>query len=162
MAMLALKKKKYQEKMLDTANQNLLNIMEMISNVEEAQYQVKIFDNLKRGNEALKQLQKECSLEDVENLMAETEDAIAYQNEISDALSGQFSIEEEESLMAELEEMEKQQMLKFPQVPNNDLKIQVNLDHVIPAQQQQEEAEEAEEVQEKPIKSPEKTMEMAV
>ncbi|EGG14114.1 SNF7 family protein [Cavenderia fasciculata] len=132
-ALLALKKKKYQEKLLDDTNQNLINIQEMISKIELAEFQVKIFDSLKKGNTALNALQKEMSLEDVENLMAETEDAIAYQNEISAALAGQFSPEEEDSLLEELEAMEKQ-MTQFPKVPNN--KLDVNLDHIIPAVEQ--------------------------
>jgi charged multivesicular body protein 6 len=36
-------------------------------------------DGLAAGNECLKQLQRELSVEDVERIMADTEDAIAYQ-----------------------------------------------------------------------------------
>ncbi|GAM20782.1 hypothetical protein SAMD00019534_039570 [Acytostelium subglobosum LB1] len=128
-ALLALKKKKYQEKLLEETDQNLLNIQEMISKIEQAEFQAKIFESLQKGNAALKQLQKELSLEDVENIMAETEEAIEYQNEISKAMSGQFSSEEEDELLAELEEIEKQQ-LQYPEVPNNDIKI--DLDHILP------------------------------
>ena len=37
----------------------------------------------------------QMSLEDVEKLMDETEEAIAYQNEISAALSGHLTVEDE-------------------------------------------------------------------
>eukprot|EP01132_Coremiostelium_polycephalum_P005793 gene5793-7206_t len=142
-ALLALKKKKYQEKMLEDSHQNLSNIEELISNIEQAEIQTKIFESLKRGNAALKEIQKECSLEDVENLMAETQDAIDYQNEISNALAGKFSSEEEESLLAELDEMEKQSMA-FPQVPNNQLKIDVPIEHIIQPGVEQEQQKQRE------------------
>ncbi|EGC35267.1 hypothetical protein DICPUDRAFT_11107, partial [Dictyostelium purpureum] len=107
-ALLALKKKKYQEKLLEDSFANLQNIEELISNIEQAEIQNRIFESLKQGNEALKDIQKEMSLEDVENLMSETEEAIQYQNDISEALSGKFSQEEEDALLEELDQMEKQ------------------------------------------------------
>ncbi|EFA83358.1 SNF7 family protein [Heterostelium album PN500] len=132
-AILALKKRKYQEKLLEDTDQNLMNIQEMVSTIEQAHIQIKIAEQLKQGNNALKELHKEMSLEEIENIMSDTQDAVDYQNEISEALSGKFTQEEEDELMAELDQMEKQQLKsKFPEVPNNDLKINVNLDHVLP------------------------------
>jgi len=147
-ALLALKKKKYQEKMLEDSLQNLSNIEELINNIEQSEIQVQIFESLKKGNNALKEIQKELSLEDVEKLMEETEEAIQYQNDISEALSGKFSQEEEDSLLQELDDMEKQ-MLQLPDVPNN--KIDVPIEHIIqaPVETQQKEAIAVEEEKER-------------
>lgn len=40
----------------------------------------KVFESLKEGNKTLQALHNEMSVEAVEDLMAETADAIAYQN----------------------------------------------------------------------------------
>ncbi|KAN0006668.1 hypothetical protein ACTFIU_003384 [Dictyostelium citrinum] len=132
-ALLALKKKKYQEKMLDESFANLQNIEELIANVEQAEIQVRIFESLKQGNEALKEIQKEMSLEDVENLMEETAEAIQYQNDISEALSGKFSKEEEDDLLNELDEMERQlNAQQYPKVPETQLpKIEMPIEDAI-------------------------------
>ena len=42
--------------------------------------EAKVFEGLKQGNEVLKDLQGQMSLEDVENLMLDTQEAIEYQN----------------------------------------------------------------------------------
>ena len=39
-----------------------------------------VLQGLKKGNEVLGELQKEMSIEDVEQLLADTAEAIAYQN----------------------------------------------------------------------------------
>lgn len=51
----------------------------------------------------LKELQKEMSLSDVEKLMDETADAIAYQNEIDELLSTRLSEAEVEDIERELD-----------------------------------------------------------
>ncbi len=40
----------------------------------------KVFESLKEGNKVLNAIHSEMSIENVEQLMQETEDAIAYQN----------------------------------------------------------------------------------
>jgi charged multivesicular body protein 6 len=41
---------------------------------------VKVFEGLQRGNEVLKQIHSQMTLEDVEKLMDDTQEAIEYQN----------------------------------------------------------------------------------
>lgn len=48
--------------------------------IEFAQVQSQVVEKLKSGNEILAQLQQELSLEEVEKLMADTAEAISYQN----------------------------------------------------------------------------------
>lgn len=62
-----------------------------------------VFEGLAAGNQVLKELQKEMSLSDVEKLMDETADAIAYQNEIDELLSTRLSEAEVEDIERELD-----------------------------------------------------------
>ena len=49
--------------------------LQLLDNIETAQRQNKLFAALKEGHEAIKQLQKEVTLEDVETLMSDTAEA---------------------------------------------------------------------------------------
>lgn len=51
-----------------------------IDSIEFAQIEQKVFQGLQQGNEVLKDLQGQMSIEDVENLMLDTQEAIEYQN----------------------------------------------------------------------------------
>ena len=77
-----------------------------------------VLAGLKTGNVILKELQNEVKIEEVEELMADTAEAIAYQNEISAMLSGKITGEEEEDVLAELEELQGEVMGEMlPKVP---------------------------------------------
>lgn len=76
-------------------------------------------EGLKAGNESLKQLQKMMSLEDVEKIMEETQEAIEYQNEIDALISGaNLTQEDEDAIMAELDEITK---VDLPEVPTEKI-----------------------------------------
>merc|ERR1711974_193497 len=105
-AMLALKKKKYQEQLLTKVSTQLENIEQMISELEFAQVQKEVFDRLKEGTSMLQELNDQMKLEDVEQLMSDTKEAIAYQNEIDEVLSGKLTAEDEEDLLEELSQLE--------------------------------------------------------
>jgi len=116
-ALLALKKKKYQEGLLDKTNNMLMNLEEMVNSIEFAQMEKEIFDRLKTGNETLKEIHKEMSIEAVEQLMEDTQEAIQYQKDVSDVLAGKLTQEDEDDVLKELEEIE-QQAANIPQMPN--------------------------------------------
>jgi len=129
-ALRALKKKKYQEQLLDKAEAQLTNIQEMIDSIEFAQLEQKVFEGLKKGNETLKQIQSQMKIEDVENLMLDTQEAIEYQNEIDQLISGVLTPEDDDAIMEELDELEKQTNKEtaptltekeFPSVPQDPL-----------------------------------------
>lgn len=51
----------------------------MVENIEFAQIEMKVVEGLKTGNQCLEEMHKIMSIEDVEKIMAETQDAIEYQ-----------------------------------------------------------------------------------
>lgn len=58
-----------------------------VATVEFSLIEVSVMHGLKQGNEVLAQIHKEMSIEDVEKLMSETKEAIAYQQVDSSDLS---------------------------------------------------------------------------
>ena len=48
-------------------------------NLEFAQIETKVVENLKTGNEALKKIHQLMSIEDVERIMDETQESVEYQ-----------------------------------------------------------------------------------
>ncbi|ORY98591.1 Snf7 family [Syncephalastrum racemosum] len=117
-ALLALRKKKYQEQLLEKTDQQLLNLEELTQSVEYALVEKQVLDGLKSGNAVLKEIHKETSVEAVEKLMDDTADAIAYQNEVDELLSGQVSSEDEEEIERELAALQQQELeAELPSVP---------------------------------------------
>jgi len=116
-ALLALKKKKYQEGLLEKTDKMLMNLDEMVNSIEFAQMEKEIFDRLKSGNETLKEIHKEMSIEAVEQLMEDTQEAIQYQKDVSDILAGKLTQEDEDEVLKELEKIEQQQA-NIPQMPS--------------------------------------------
>ncbi|CAJ0920868.1 18962_t:CDS:10 [Entrophospora sp. SA101] len=86
-ALLALRKKKYQQQLLEKTDTQLFNLEELTQSIEFALVEKDVFAGLEKGNSILKEIHKEISIEKVEKLMEETEDAISYQNEIEELLS---------------------------------------------------------------------------
>ena len=78
-AKLLLKKKRYLESLLEKTDQQLENLQQMVDNIEFTQIELKVVEGLKTGNECLQQMHKIMSLEDVEQVMADTQEAIEYQ-----------------------------------------------------------------------------------
>ncbi|ORZ10422.1 Snf7 family [Absidia repens] len=123
-ALLALKKKKYQEQLLEKTEQQLLNLEDLTQSIEYAVVEKQVLEGLKNGNTVLKEIHKEMSLEDVERLMDDTADAIAYQNQIDTILSEQMSPEDEQEIMDELHELQMAELdANLPAVPENDLPV---------------------------------------
>ena len=117
---MALKKKNYQQALLEQTDQQLLNIEKLCTNIEYALVEKEIMQGLQSGNDALKELQKEMSLEKVEQLMQDTEDAIAYQNEVETLMGQKQSLIDEEEIMKELNELERTEQIHLPDVPKTD------------------------------------------
>ncbi len=79
-ALLALRRKKYQESLLQKTDAQLAQLEELTSSVEFALVQKDVVFGLKEGTRVLKEIQKEMGgVEEVEKLMGENAEAIAYQ-----------------------------------------------------------------------------------
>eukprot|EP00887_Chlorella_sp_A99_P001573 scaffold8.g1573.t1 len=105
-ALFTLKKKRLQEQQLERLDGWLLNVEEMLGNVESTIQQGNMMAALQQGNAALKQLQREVCLEDVERLMEETANAADHQARIQQLLGESWTGRDETAAEAELEELE--------------------------------------------------------
>ena len=80
-ALLALRRKKYQESLLTKTDQQLAQLQILTSDVEFALVQKDVVFGLQQGTAVLKEIHKEMGgLDKVELIMSETEEAQAYQN----------------------------------------------------------------------------------
>ncbi|KAK4162272.1 Snf7 family [Cladorrhinum sp. PSN259] len=106
-ALLALRRKKYQQSLLAQTDSQLEQLEKLVSSVEFALIQKDIVFGLQQGTKVLKEIHKEMGgIENVEKLMGETADAIAYQQEVSEMLGGRISNQDEDEVEAELEALE--------------------------------------------------------
>jgi len=100
-AIILLKKKKLKEKMLSDTENKLLTIETLLSQIDEAELTAETMIAMKQGTEALKALNEEMSLEDVERIMDETQEAIEYQQEVDELLSGKLGSDDEDAVELE-------------------------------------------------------------
>jgi charged multivesicular body protein 6 len=79
-ALLALRRKKYQESLLAKTDAQLAQLEKLTNDVEFALIQKDVVFGLQQGTKVLKEIHAEMGgIENVEKLMGETADAIAYQ-----------------------------------------------------------------------------------
>lgn len=122
-ALIALKKKKLQATYLERSQAQLDNVSTLIDSVEFAQIEIKVFDALKAGNVALGQLHEQIGgIDAVEDLLLDTEEAIARQNEIDEALGQSMATEsiDEDEILAELDALEAEE-IELPDAPTHAL-----------------------------------------
>jgi len=105
-AVIALRRRKYQQSLLIKTDGQLENLEQLVSTIEFSLIEVSILHGLKQGNEVLKEIHREMSIESVEKLMEETQEAREYQREIGDLLANRLTLEEEDAVQAELLEMQ--------------------------------------------------------
>ncbi|KAJ2217405.1 Vacuolar protein sorting-associated protein 20 [Coemansia sp. RSA 487] len=165
-ALLALRRRKYQEQTIAKTDEQLLNLQQLVETIEFSLVQKDVFFGLEQGNKVLTQLNREMRIEDVERLADETAEGIAYQNEISDILQANMSAEDEDAALAELEELEKQEAdrlgLGIPRAPKHKLPepeaqgIDSHIGDTLSRQQQhvteyEEEEEESQHIRNEPM-----------
>lgn len=122
-ALLALRRKKYQESLLSKTDAQLEQLEKLTSSVEFALVQKDVLFGLQQGTQVLKMIHKEMGgLEGVEKMMGENEEARRYQEEISQALAGQMSNEDEDEVEDELERLEREIVgAGLPDAPNRTI-----------------------------------------
>ena len=156
---MALRRKKYQESLLDKTDGQLAQLEQLASQVEFALVQKDVMYGLQQGTEVLQAIHKEMGgIEAVERLMGETEEARAYQEvgssmlylqreitdrarlqEISQMLEGNLSTQDEEDVEDELEALQTQLAPKvsqpvLPNAPNNALPVSEDVEEEAPEQ----------------------------
>lgn len=136
-----LRKKKYQEKLLGTTDNQLENLEKLTHDLEFAQIEQTVLDGLKVGNEALKKVHEILTIDEVERILDETKEGVEKQREI-DELINQYSEsaltqDDEDQVLAELDELiasekeasgepakgvdEGNKDIELPEVPNDQL-----------------------------------------
>nr|XP_020669202.1 charged multivesicular body protein 6 isoform X1 [Pogona vitticeps] len=119
-AMFLLKKKRYQEQLLDKTENQISNLERMVQDIEFAQIEMKVIEGLKIGNECLNKMHQVMSIEEVERIMDETQEAVEYQRQIDEMLAGSFTVEDEDAILAELDAITQEQ-IDLPEVPSEPL-----------------------------------------
>lgn len=121
-AQFALKKKKLLEGKLARVDGLLMQIEEQLIGLEQAKQQNEIFAALKRGTAALKSIQDKVTVEAVEKVLEETEEAYANQQEIDGLLRDEFGAEVEGDLLSEFQALEESLHVEgLPEVPGAPL-----------------------------------------
>ena len=106
-ALLALRRKKFQETLLAKTDSQLATLEQLTAKVEFALVQKDVLFGLKQGTEVLKQINAEIGgIDKVEKMMEEGEEAREYQRQVSEMLEGGLSTGEEEEVEEELARLE--------------------------------------------------------
>lgn len=104
-ALLALRRRKYQSSLLLQTDRQLETLEALTSSIEFALIEKDIVYGLKQGNEVLKRIHKEMTLEAVGKLMDETNEGIRYQKEVSEMLAGVMTNDDEDEVEEEMERL---------------------------------------------------------
>lgn len=119
-ALLVLRKKKLQQGRLKDLDNWLVGVEKMLGDIEATKGTNQLYAALKQGHIALKGLQQEVTIQDVEKLMDDNAAAKDYQDELSAALNTDSSVVEEDDVLAELSALEVQED-DLPEVPRHEL-----------------------------------------
>ncbi|KAJ6509422.1 Snf7 family [Mycena vitilis] len=126
-AVIALRRRKYQQSLLLKTDGQLETLEELVSTIEFSLVEVSVLHGLKQGNEVLKEIHKEMNIESVEKLMDETQEAREYQREIGELLANNLTADEEDAVQDELRQLQAEAMLgeaakdvELPSVPTHE------------------------------------------
>lgn len=133
-ARMLLRKRKYQEKLLEDTDNQMGQLDKMASDIEFAQVELQVIQGLKRGNEALKKVHEILTIDEIEQVMDDTRESVDKQQELDEILSGALSEQDEDDVLAELEQLvaddeaknklpqeERDIDVELPDVPDDEL-----------------------------------------
>lgn len=124
-ALIALRRRKYQQSLLTKTDAQLENLEQLVSTIEFSLVEVSVLHGLAQGNEVLKDIHKEMNVENVERLLEETAEAREYQKEIGEMLSNTLTLDDEEAVQKELLALQEANVaktktsLELPSVPSD-------------------------------------------
>lgn len=119
-AKLLLKKKRYREQLLDRTESQISSLETMVQSIEFTQIEMKVLEGLQVGNECLNKMHQVMSIEEVERILDETQEAVEYQRQIDELLAGSFTQEDEDAILEELNAITQEQ-IELPEVPSEPL-----------------------------------------
>uniref|UniRef100_G3P9W5 Charged multivesicular body protein 6a n=1 Tax=Gasterosteus aculeatus TaxID=69293 RepID=G3P9W5_GASAC len=120
-ALLLLKKKRYQDQLLDKTDSQISNLERMVQDIEFMQIEMEVIEGLKVGNHCLKTMHEIMCIEDVERILDETQESIEYQRQIDEMLAGALTQEDQEAVLAELDAITQGEDVELPEVPTEPI-----------------------------------------
>jgi len=120
-ALTALRRRKYQESLLSKTDTQLETLQGLVSSIEFSLVQRDVLYGLKLGNQVLAKLHQQMKIGDVEKLMSETAEGVAYQKEINQLLMNEMTNEEEEAVQEELIRLQREAL---PNVPDQETQVE--------------------------------------
>ena len=101
-----LKVRKMKTREVESVEQQLLTVLQMVQTINSKQNEVQVLTAMKEGKDTLQKMHEETTVEDVLNLMDDIQEQNELENEINDILQNSphsLSIADEEAVEAELE-----------------------------------------------------------
>lgn len=118
-AIMALKLKKIYNAEIDKA-QGMVNMLERsIMDLDSTQINSQVYEVLKDGNKMIKELQAKVSIEDLEQIKEDSEEAAALNKEISDFMSAKSL--DDNVFLQELDKIENDQVKAEIVIPDNEV-----------------------------------------
>lgn len=111
-ALMMLKRKKMYENQLKTYAGAQMNLYQQINALESVSHTADVVDTMREGAAVLTAAQARVTAEDVDDVVADVQDAIDMQNETNEAISRPVggAFEDDEELMKEFEDLTEQTM----------------------------------------------------
>ena len=132
-ALYTLRLKKLKIKSLHDVEQKILSLEKILLEIESTEMTQESLNAVQNGTNALNEMHRIMSVEDVEQIMADNEEALDEANEIASLLSGEsFDLTDEEELEAELNALSgnvnnkndtKVEIPNMPNVPTSKIQL---------------------------------------
>ena len=120
-----LRLKKYKQTLLDSVEEQLLTLQQIMSTIDSKQNEQQLLTVLKSGKDCLKDLHSQFDVDQVLDLMTEVQETLETEREINQILSQvpELTVEQEEDAQLELEALMQQMVTEtvdqLPQVPSD-------------------------------------------